>query len=58
MNPEVEKQLQQCKTLQEMFEVLQLHYDLTNCKVGTISKPQIIHGLKFAVKILKPVERK
>jgi hypothetical protein len=48
------EKLNSCETIGDMLKVLQLRYDLHNCKVGFLSKPLVVNGLISSFKMLNP----
>lgn len=46
--------LKQCKTMQDVFNVVGHYYDLNNTKLGTFNKIVVISGIKQSIKLLNP----
>lgn len=47
-------QLDECKSVKEMFEVLEKNYDLKTCAPGQITKPIFIKGILKGIKLVNP----
>jgi hypothetical protein len=51
---DVEILLGNCKTVQQMFDVLQRKFDLHRCEPGMISKPLFIKGIIKGIQLVNP----
>lgn len=57
LTSEFERELSSCTTVKQMFDVINKHYEIENCRPGTITKATVINGLKTAIKMLNPKRR-
>lgn len=55
---EINYKLNQCASVQEMFNVLSTKFDLTDCKPGIVAKPMFISGIVKGIKMLNPKIKK
>lgn len=46
-----------CKTVQEMFAVLDANFDLKNCSPGMITKPIFVKGILKGIDLVKPTKK-
>ena len=48
------KGLSECKSVQEMFNLLSNTFDLKECKPGAVSKPLFIMGILKGIDLVDP----
>jgi hypothetical protein len=53
----IQKELDACNNVAEMFELIKNTYDLKSCKPGSITKPIFIKGIMQGIKLVNPTEK-